>query len=79
MCHQRAIDDGDDHMEWEPAPGNWDLSVEHYWQARHIKVVEIAISTCGIPLSHTKFPFDEGEHNIIGLMQHTWPAAGTCQ
>jgi hypothetical protein len=79
MHRQRAIDGGDDRMEWEPAPGHWDLTVKHYWQACHIKVVEIAVATCRIPLSRTKFPFDEGEHNIIGFMEGTWPSTGTRQ
>jgi hypothetical protein len=74
MRRQQAIDNGDEAMEWEPAPAAWDPSIEHYWQARHIKVVEIAVTACGIPLSHTKFPFGEGEHSIARFMNDTWPA-----
>lgn len=74
MRRQRAIDAGDERHEWEPAPEVWDPAVEHYWQARHIKVVEIAVTSCGIPLSHTKFPFGEGEHSISRFMTDTWPA-----
>src|ERR1700685_60258 len=74
MYRQRAIDAGEEWMEWEPAPAAWDPLVQHYWQAQHIKVVEIAMTACGIPLSHTKFPFAEGEQSIVRFMNDTWPA-----
>ncbi|KZP05861.1 hypothetical protein FIBSPDRAFT_765317 [Athelia psychrophila] len=61
-------------MEWEPPAIAWDTTVEHYWQARHIKVVEISVAACGVPLTHTKFPFDEGENNIADFMSASWPA-----
>jgi hypothetical protein len=34
MQRQQAIDNGDEAMEWEPAPAAWDPSIEHYWQAQ---------------------------------------------
>ena len=52
----------------------WDSTVKHYWQARHIKVIEIAVAACGTPLSHTKFPFAEGTNDIARFMNDTWPA-----
>lgn len=70
---QRAIEDGEERMEWEPAPQAWDSTIEHYWQARHIKVVELAVTACGVPLTHTKFPFSEGERNITRYMNDSWP------
>ena len=73
MYRQRAIDAGEERMEWEPAPAAWDPLVQHYWQARHIKVVEIAVTACGIPLSHTKFPFSESVQSIVRFMNDTWP------
>ena len=61
-------------MEWEPIPEQWDSTVKHYWQAQHIKVVEIAVAACRMPISHTKFPFAEGTNNIALFMNDTWPA-----
>ncbi|KZP21408.1 hypothetical protein FIBSPDRAFT_740505 [Athelia psychrophila] len=74
MCSQHAIDDGEECHDWEPAPEAWDSSIKHWWQARHIKVVKIAVTACRVPLSHTKFPFGEGEHSISRFMSDTWPA-----
>lgn len=74
MHRMQAIQAGDERMEWEPPAIPWDTTVQHYWQARHIKVVEIAVAACGVPLTHTKFPFDEGENNIADFMSASWPA-----
>ncbi|KZT20056.1 hypothetical protein NEOLEDRAFT_1076509 [Neolentinus lepideus HHB14362 ss-1] len=63
-------------MEWEPAPVPWDLTIEHFWQVQHIKVIKIAVTACGIPLSHNKFPFAEGENNIADFMNCTWSHDG---
>jgi hypothetical protein len=72
---QEAIATGEaERMEWEPIPEQWDSTVKHYWQARHIKVVEIAVAACGMPISHTKFPFAEGTTDIARFMNDTWPA-----
>lgn len=73
MRRLRAIADGEAPLEWEPAPQPWDSAIEHYWQARHVKVVEIAVTPCGVPISFTKFPFAEGENNIAEFMNATWP------
>ena len=62
-------------LAWEPAPVQWDSSIKHYWQARHVKVVEIAVAACGTPLSHTKFAFSEGTNDIARFMNDTWPVA----
>lgn len=35
-------------------------------------MVEMAVTTCGIPISFTKFPFAEGEQDIIEFMDQTW-------
>ncbi|KIJ25002.1 hypothetical protein M422DRAFT_80518, partial [Sphaerobolus stellatus SS14] len=45
----------------------------HYWQARHIKTIEVAVGACGVPLAWTKFPLAEGEHEIIDFMNDVWP------
>ncbi|KDQ58079.1 hypothetical protein JAAARDRAFT_129478, partial [Jaapia argillacea MUCL 33604] len=74
MRRMQAIQSGEQRMEWEPAPEPWDAAIHHYWQAKHVKVIEIAVTTCGVPISHTKFPFDEGENNIADFMGATWPA-----
>jgi hypothetical protein len=72
---QNAIVTGEaERMEWEPIPEQWDSTIKHYWQARHIKVVEIAVAACGMPISHTKFPFAEGTTDIARFMNDTWPA-----
>lgn len=68
-----AIGAGEEQLEWEPAPEDWDSSIKHYWQARHIKVVELAVTACGIPISHTKFAFAKGENNMVSFMDATWP------
>ncbi|EJD40374.1 hypothetical protein AURDEDRAFT_70246 [Auricularia subglabra TFB-10046 SS5] len=60
-------------MDWEPPVDAWDAALQHYWRARHIKVIEIAVAPCGVPLSWTKFPFAESETNIIQFMDTTWP------
>ena len=62
---QEAIATGEaERMEWKPIPEQWDSTVKHYWQAQHIKVVEIAVAACGMPISHTKFPFAKGTTDI---------------
>lgn len=60
-------------MEWEPLPDDWDPTIKHYWQARYIKVIELAVATCGVPLKMTKFPFAEGERNVANFMNAAWP------
>jgi hypothetical protein len=62
-------------QEWEPVPEQWDSTIKHFWQARHVKVVEIAVTACGIPVSHTKFPFSEGTNEIVRFMNDTWPSS----
>ena len=74
MRRMQAIQAGEERMDWEPAAVPWDTNIEHYWQARHIKVVEIAVAACGVPLTHTKFPHSEGENNIADFMNASWPA-----
>jgi hypothetical protein len=39
-----------------------------------VKVIEIAVTACGIPVLHTRFPFSEGINEIIQFMNDTWPS-----
>ncbi|KAF8583236.1 hypothetical protein K439DRAFT_1349111, partial [Ramaria rubella] len=59
--------------EWEHPIATWDSNIKHYWQARHVKVIEFSVTACGIPLTHTKFPVTEGEHEIAQFMTDVWP------
>ena len=71
--HEAIVAGEAEELEWELAPVQWDPAVKHYWQAHHIKVVEIAIAVCGTPLSHTKFLFAKGTNDIVCFMNDTWP------
>lgn len=67
-----AIEEGDKPMDWEPPPDHWDATIKHYWQACHVTVIEIIVAACGTPISHTIFPFAEGENDIICFMTDTY-------